>query len=928
MTSKRDLQLIRLACRRRWLTSEQGEECLFLKRQFGDKRSIEQILRERQYLGETEIAELNALLQQAARRPPSQMSPIPSEEPQDAPSSLRQPPPPTVTESEASLTLWNEAVGPSSTVHDLDFSTEGLEDPALFAPPLDTRSGPKTVKSPPLAADLMDPTLMPTVQRPPSASPVASNLGDSVLAGEETIERPLIDDEIIERRSAVSAASDRPAPADVGSDTIEQPLPIPPRRPLIGADVAERRVLPPLVPDKHNEPTVIAPLPGIPKEPKATRVPKSSRVPPSLQKSKASPRAASSPSTVPAPSTLSKPPVPAPSTLSKPPVPAPSTLPKSSPVPAPSTLPKPSAVPPSLPKPQSSAALDSSPASASAPPPLSSRGRPSSERPELAPPVRVEDETILDLPASSILGPASSPHREVGVEDVGESAPEQRAEALAHEVGLLTGIHPVPKVGVDPSSSPAVLPTVEVPSFDPDGAQERGQFGAYDVHYVVARGERSTIYRATHIHSHRDVALKILKATGRDGAEFVSERSEALIAAAKLDDPRVIRVLDVGQVANRYYVALEHGPGWPLQDKLTKGPLDLADVLRIGTDVAAALSAAEAHGVVHGDLRPDHVIVDDEGRARLGGFGLRRVYEGRPGTPGFMAPEVAAGEAPTGTSDQFGLGALLFLLTTGRPAFNAVSDEERLRLSQHTEPPDPRLFEPEVPESVARLILRLMARAPADRFERVHFAKDALDAERKNWAHRDEDADTAEVPMQPVLARALVGTLLLVLTALGIPLLLDLAGWASLREGLLARPVALASATTLWFAAATQMIVALIRRGEILLPSSSGRLVQVQELSGLAGATLLVAGFAVAPPAIVNLGLAVGGVILLGSGMFGALLRSAVSAARGDGGVGRVLAVLGDARLVRWRRAHVPGLTTLASVALVRWMALAYFAAS
>ncbi len=463
--------------------------------------------------------------------------------------------------------------------------------------------------------------------------------------------------------------------------------------------------------------------------------------------------------------------------------------------------------------------------------------------------------------------------------------------------------------------------------FDPEVEDRPGRFGPYHVHYMIARGERSAVFRATHVGSSRDIALKILSPRGRAGAAFVSERSEALVAAAQLDDPRIIRVLDVGHIADRYYVAVEHSPGWSLDDKLATTGMSVAEALQIGVDVASALAAAEAAAVVHADVRPGHVIVEDSGRARLTGFGFYNVFDGCRGTPGYMAPEVAAGGEPTSASDPYGLGAVLFLLVVGRPVFPGSSLAERSRQARTLEPPDPRLYRPDLPNGVARAILRLLARAPEARFTSSQEAAEVLEAERVAAAVNARRA-AMPVALRPLVERAVIGMLGLALVALVVPLALDLLGWTSIRDGRLARPVAAVAAAALLAATGAHVVVALIRRGELPLPRSSAWLVRGQEFLGGIGATSLMAGFAVSPPAGLNLALTLLGAALLASALFGLQLRRKVASTRRDRGAGRTLAVLGDRRLVRWRHWHVPALASVAVIAIVRSLALAYFAAS
>ena len=795
MASKRDLQLIRLACRRRWLTPEQGEDCLVLKRKLGAKLSVEQILRQRGYMSEAEIDELAEAAGHAVRRRRPQRP---------------EPPPPVPV--------------PSETGRADPFRSRPSE-PVKSSPPQPERgpdispAPPSVVMPVPLVApdDKPDVLAEPMLMRPLTPSSERTQFGDTIygpLPGPQTIEGPPLD---------FAAASEVAIVAD------ELPF----AGPQTDSDAP---------PEANAEPTMYAP-----REDQTVLA-----------------------------------------TLDE---------------------------------------LISMRATA----PHRARG---------------DDVTLIDLPLAELLKaqdqlpPVEPVPLDAPTEWLADAAdaPELRALALSERLGAMTGLHPqvypVDPASADPTVMPEASLTVAVDadagaSFDIDADDAMGPFGAYDVHYLVARGERSAVYRATHVETQRDVALKILLAPGRAAASFVSERGVDMVAAAQLEHPRIVRVLDVGHVLSRYYVALEYAAGWALDDKLaTEDVIPLNEALSIVGDIATALSAAESRGVVHGDVRPNYVLVDDDGRARLTGFGFYSVVDGCRGTPGHMAPEVAAGALPTAASDQFSLGTVLFQLACGRPPYAAETEAEQLRLTREVEPPDPRFFRPDLPEPVAQLILRLMGWAPEERFPSFAYVVGAIDAARSAAEAAVGPSVTAPVATRTLGAKALVAALALMLGALGIPLVLDVAGWVSLRNGQLARPVALGAAFGLFLATAVHAVVALIRRGELPLPLSSAWLVRGQELAGILGATLLVAGFAVSPPALLNLSLAAAGVALLISVLFGVLLRGAIAQARGEDGFGRVLGVLGDGRLIRWRHWHVPGLTAVAAVASMRWMALAYFAAS
>ncbi len=183
----------------------------------------------------------------------------------------------------------------------------------------------------------------------------------------------------------------------------------------------------------------------------------------------------------------------------------------------------------------------------------------------------------------------------------------------------------------------------------------------------------------------------------------------------------VVRVYDVGESAGRRFFTMEYVRGQTLRELLDRGgAMDLTPALQVAKQVCRGLSAVHKAGIVHGDLKPQNVMVLPNGVAKLMDFGVARVRsqtaEGPiQGTPLYMSPEQARGAELDDRSDIYAAGVLMFELFTGRPPFRAQSVDEILRMHQHDRPPNPRLLREDLPEVLSRIILACLEKARLQR---------------------------------------------------------------------------------------------------------------------------------------------------------------------------------------------------------------------
>lgn len=234
---------------------------------------------------------------------------------------------------------------------------------------------------------------------------------------------------------------------------------------------------------------------------------------------------------------------------------------------------------------------------------------------------------------------------------------------------------------------------------------------------LIGLGGMGRVYRARHLRLDRTVAVKLVDQGAGAGLEQVLDEARA---AAKLDDPRIVAVYDVGVDAGRGYIVLQWVDGENLEARVRRsGPLPPAEALAVMREAAAALKAAHAGGVVHRDVKPDNILVDRVGAVKLADFGIARRKDAGGsgqlyGAFHFMAPEQGLGHAPDPRSDLYALGATWYFLLTGRPVFPGSAPDALLRHREEA-PPDVRAHCPEATAKAAELLRRLLSKDPAER---------------------------------------------------------------------------------------------------------------------------------------------------------------------------------------------------------------------
>ncbi len=261
--------------------------------------------------------------------------------------------------------------------------------------------------------------------------------------------------------------------------------------------------------------------------------------------------------------------------------------------------------------------------------------------------------------------------------------------------------------------------------------------GKYTIESVLGRGGMAVVYRATQAGLDRQVALKVLSEGPTTSPERVERFFREARAAAKLAHPNIVPVHEVGDEDGIRFLAMELVDGVTLDEAIRREQIDWRGAATIVRDCARALHYAHSQGVVHRDVKPGNIMVDEAGTPRVTDFGLARVEgvgaltaDGTAiGTPAYMSPEQAAGDqsAIGPPTDVYALGAVLYEALTGRPPATGESVLEILHAVQSVDPPPIRTLAPASPADLATVTEKAIAKELGDRYATAAELADELD---------------------------------------------------------------------------------------------------------------------------------------------------------------------------------------------------------
>src|ERR687897_3107268 len=249
--------------------------------------------------------------------------------------------------------------------------------------------------------------------------------------------------------------------------------------------------------------------------------------------------------------------------------------------------------------------------------------------------------------------------------------------------------------------------------------------GRYRVLRRLGAGGMAEVYLAEDSQLGRQVALKLLHRRFAEDGDFVERFRREASAAAGLQHPNVVQVFDRGEWDGTYYIAMEFLPGRSLKQVVQDhGALEPTLAADLAIQILTAARFAHRRGIVHRDIKPHNVIVDDEGRAKVTDFGIARAGASDMtetgsvmGTAQYLSPEQAQGHPVDARSDLYSIGIVLYELLTGAPPFDADSPVTIALKQISEEPLPPRQRNPAVPPALDAVVLRALRKDPAERFQ-------------------------------------------------------------------------------------------------------------------------------------------------------------------------------------------------------------------
>ena len=251
--------------------------------------------------------------------------------------------------------------------------------------------------------------------------------------------------------------------------------------------------------------------------------------------------------------------------------------------------------------------------------------------------------------------------------------------------------------------------------------------GHYKILDQLGAGGMGVVYRARDLELDEEIAIKTLRPELLTDATLLARFKDEIRLARRLSDQNIVRTHDFGEWSGVCFLTMEYVEGITVRELLdTRGRLGTSSTLAIATQLAHSLSVAHEHGVIHRDIKPQNLLLDDAGVLKVMDFGVARLAERSStltevglvlGTPAYMPPEQLLAEPVDARSDLYAAGVVLYECLTGKPPFEAASVTSLVAklLTQEARPPV--AVNAEIPPALSALIMRLLAKKPDDRVQ-------------------------------------------------------------------------------------------------------------------------------------------------------------------------------------------------------------------
>ena len=266
----------------------------------------------------------------------------------------------------------------------------------------------------------------------------------------------------------------------------------------------------------------------------------------------------------------------------------------------------------------------------------------------------------------------------------------------------------------------------------------RTQFGRYEVRTLLGVGGMGEVYLAHDTTLNRPVALKLLPVNFSNNRERLQRFKREADSASSLNHPNILTIYEIGMEAGLHFIATEFIDGESLRQHVERMPIQLGEVLEISIQVASALSAAHAEGIIHRDIKPENIMVRRDRIAKVLDFGLAKLVEQQKsapdaetkvftqteagvvlGTVSYMSPEQARGIQVDARTDIWSLGVVLYELVAGCLPFAGETTSDVIAAILKTEPPILNRYVPDVPAEVERIVRKMLRKDMEERYQMV-----------------------------------------------------------------------------------------------------------------------------------------------------------------------------------------------------------------